>query len=372
MNLKCLLLSSDDKTVRVLRRVLGDLEVSLEHSPSPDDLIRGLTRQRFEAIIVDTTDTKDAAGVLRAVKAAPAHKRALAIVLVDSQVGLKEGFDMGAHFVLHKPLTVERAKSSFRAVRALMKRERRAQLRIPVQIPLECFGSTRYEAKTVDLGEGGMAVKFNTPTSRESVLRISFSLPGVADKLDIWGEMAWKGSRDTAGLRFRNLSPQHRGVLRDWLGRQFPDEVDAEPDDAPFVCHLTDLSLAACYLTTNTPFPMSTRIILSIRAAGLETRASGIVRISHPEFGMGVEFLQSSPEEQDQVRRMIETLCSSGASPEVHVEPDGLEPAPQDPTKAATPLSDDSLVNLFHQKAQLSPDAFVEEMQRQRQLQETS
>jgi DNA-binding response OmpR family regulator len=370
MNLKCLLLSSDDKTVRILRRVLGDLEISLDHCSDRDDLIRGLTRHRFEAIIVDATDTQDVVGVLRAVKAAPAHKRALAIALVESQVGLKEGFDMGAHFVLHKPLTVERAKSSFRAVRALMKRERRAQLRIPVQIPLECYGAARYGAKTVDLGEGGMAVKFESPTSRESVLRISFRLPGVADKLEIWGEMAWKGSRDTAGLRFRNLSPQQRGVLRDWLGRQLP-EAETEPDDAPFVCRLTDLSLAACYLTSTTPFPMSTRIILSIRAAGLETRASGIVRITHPEFGMGVEFLQSSPEEQDQVRRMIETLCSSGASPEVHVEPDGLEPAPQDPTQAPAPLSDDSLVNLFHQKAHLSADDFVEEMHRQRQLQET-
>jgi len=368
MNLKCLLLSSDDKTVRILRRVLDDLEIGLDHCSNPDDLIRGLTRHRFEAIIVDATNTGDAAGVLRAVKAAPTHKRALAILLVGSHVGLKAGFEMGAHFVLHKPLMVERAKSSFRAVRALMKRERRAQLRVPVQIPLECFGSTRHEAKTVDLCEGGMAVQFDAPKSKETLLRISFHLPGIAEKLQIWGEVAWESNRDTAGIRFRNMSAQQQAILREWLGRQLPE---AEPDDPPFVCHLTDLSLAACYLTSNTPFPISTRVILSIRAAGFETRASGIVRISHPESGMGIEFIQSSPEEQDQVRRMIETLCSSGASPEVNVEPDGLEPTPQGETDATAPLSDDSLVNLFHQKAHLSADAFVEEMHRQRQLQES-
>ena len=39
MNLKSLLLSSDEKTVRILRRVLSDLEITIEHfvvNPSPD------------------------------------------------------------------------------------------------------------------------------------------------------------------------------------------------------------------------------------------------------------------------------------------------------------------------------------------------
>src|SRR5208337_1341273 len=132
MSLKSLLLSSDEKTVRVLRRVLSDLEIDVECSCLADDAIRRITRQRFEAIIVDGADAEQASGVLRAAKAAPVNKRALGIVLVEASVGLKGGFEMGGHFVLHKPLTVERAKASFRAVRALMKRERRLQLRAAV------------------------------------------------------------------------------------------------------------------------------------------------------------------------------------------------------------------------------------------------
>ncbi len=53
MNLKSLLLSSDEKTVRILRRVLSDLEIGVEHCSATDDAIRRITRQRFEAIIVD-------------------------------------------------------------------------------------------------------------------------------------------------------------------------------------------------------------------------------------------------------------------------------------------------------------------------------
>jgi len=370
MNLKSLVLSSDDKTTRILRRVLSDLEIDIEHCSTSDQMIRRLTRDRFEAFIVDCSDTDAARSTLRAIKAAPVNKRALSIVLVESQIGLKGGFDMGAHFVLHKPLTVERAKSSFRAVRALMKRERRAQLRVPVQIALDCAGSLcRYRAKTLDLCEGGMAVQFDGQKPRESIFRFSFQLPGVDPKFEFLGEMAWQGDNDQVGVRFRDLPPQERLALRDWLNRQLPD---IGPDDPPIPCRLTDLSLAACYVTTSAPFPVSTRVILSIRAGGLEARVCGMVRIAHAEYGMGIEFLQSSPEYEDQLRPMVEILRSKdGAAPEVAVEPDGLETAPQDMT-ASTPASDDVLVKLFHQEAHLPVEAFLEQMQWQRQLEESS
>src|SRR5260370_34619166 len=149
MNLKSLLMSSDEKTVRVLRRVLSDMEIDVEHCTSGGAAIRRITRQRFEAIIVDGTNVEEANSVLQGAKAAPVNKRALTIVLVEFPLGLKGGFEMGAHFVLHKPLAVERAKASFRAVRALMKCERRTPTRVADAIPVTCISCTRSHPKTL-------------------------------------------------------------------------------------------------------------------------------------------------------------------------------------------------------------------------------
>ena len=367
MNLKCLLLSSDDKTVRILRRVLSDLEIVVDHCAAVDDGIRRITRHRFEAIIVDCASADEAANVLRAAKAAPVNKRALSIVLVESSVGMKGGFDMGAHFVLHKPLAVERAKGSFRAVRALMKRERRLQLRVPVQVPVECIGSGNYKACTLDLCEGGMAVKFTGRVAKEGSLRFALELPGMASKLEVWGEMAWEGNGDQAGVRFKNVTDDQRPALRTWLSTHLPEP---ESDDPPVLCRLTDLSLGGCYLTTSSPFPKSTRVILSMKTADLEVRAQAVVRITHPEFGMGVEFLKATTEQQEQVRRVIETLRASGESPELLVEPDGLETSPDE----AAPIThtDDSLVGLFRQPEHVSVEIFLQQMQQQRQVQTQS
>ncbi len=376
MNLKSLLMSSDEKTVRVLRRVLSDMEIDVEHCTSGGAAIRRITRQRFEAIIVDGTNAEEADSVLQGAKAAPVNKRALTIVLVEFPLGLKGGFEMGAHFVLHKPLAVERAKASFRAVRALMKCERRLQMRIAVQIPVECFGSARYKAKTLDLCEGGMAIQFCGRVAKENSLRFSLELPGTDKILEIAGEMAWEGKGDQAGVRFKDATDWQRNVLRRWMNSQLPEP---EQDDPPVNCRLTDLSLGGGYLTTNSPFPRGTRVFLKIKTANLEVRAGGLVLVAHPEFGMGVEFLQTTPEQRAQVLRLITTLRAGGdKSPELQVEPDGLEtPSFCDGVamfKSGTEGSSgkDALVELFRHKFQMPVEAFMEQMREQRQIESQS
>ncbi|MFY9647367.1 MAG: PilZ domain-containing protein [Terriglobales bacterium] len=376
MNLKSLLVSSDEKTVRVLRRVLSDLEIDVEHCVSVENAIRRITRQRFEAIIVDGANPAEAGRVLVGAKAAPVNKRALAIVLVEAAFGLKGGFELGAHFVLHKPFAVERAKSSFRAVRALMKRERRMQLRLPVQVPVECFGTSRYKAKTIDLCEGGMAIQFVGRSPKENALRFSLDLPGSAQSLEIHGEVAWGGSGDIAGVRFKDATDEQRGVLRRWLNSQLPEP---EQDDPPVASRLSDLSLGGCYLTTNSPFPRGTRVVLSAKIGDRELRASAIVLVAHPEFGMGVEFLRITGDQAEQAQEMIAILhANEDKRPEVQVAPDGLEPPSAEDSLAtlqtsATEISGaaDPLVDLFRQKFQVPVEVFLQQMREQRQALDT-
>src|SRR3954463_11565337 len=140
MSLKSLLLCSDEKIVRVLRRVLGDLDIEVELCSDSDAALRKLTRQRFEGIIADLSD-RGAIEVLRSARSAHCNKQAVAVAIVEPTIGLKAVFEIGAHFVLYKPVSSERAKSSFRAARALMKSERRRNVRVAVQLPVSLSNS---------------------------------------------------------------------------------------------------------------------------------------------------------------------------------------------------------------------------------------
>jgi len=154
---------SDEKIVRVLRRVLSDLEIGIEHCTEPDGAIRKLTRQRFEAVIVDCTDLKTATLVLKSARSAPCNKRAIAVAIMDGHTGLRSAFDMVPTSFLYKPVSSERAKSSFRAARALMKRERRRNTRIVIQVPVTLNNhqtGISQRVVTTDLSEGGWQSTF--------------------------------------------------------------------------------------------------------------------------------------------------------------------------------------------------------------------
>ena len=362
MGLKSLVLCSDEKVVRVLRRVLGDLDIDVELCPSADAALRKLTRQRFEAIIADCSDD-GAFDVLKSARNAPCNKQAVAVAIVEPVVGLKAVFEIGAHFVLYRPVSIERAKSSFRAARALMKSERRRNARVAVQIPVILRSSQaggNMKVMTIDLSEGGMAVALPREHRPRGQWQIAFTLPGTSSALEVPAEFAWEGSSKQAGLRFLQIAPEAARQLKDWLKQ---NSADAEQDDPPIRCQLTDLSLGGCYLEMPAPFPPSSLVTLSMRAAGVEVHVQGMVRVMHPEKGMGVEFTQATSEHRTALEKFLGILHENqGVMPELLVEPEGLQ------TDAAPPSSretDDPLLQLFCGES-LTPEQFHEALRKQR------
>src|ERR1700740_2902581 len=187
MSLKLLLLCSDQKIVRVLRRTLSALDIAAELCGDADDALRKLTRQRYEAIVVDCSD-EGCADVLRSARSAPCNKQAVAVAIVDPMIGLKALFESGAHFVLYKPVSSERAKSSFRAARALMKAERRRNTRVPVQTPVvmrNLQGGTNMRVTTTDLSEGGIAISYSGHRCPRGHWQLVFTLPGTQASLEL-------------------------------------------------------------------------------------------------------------------------------------------------------------------------------------------
>jgi len=83
---------------------------------------------------------------------------------------------------------------------------------------------------------------------------------------------------------------------------------------------LTDISAGACYLETAEPLPAGSPVLLSIRAAETESLLEGIVRVSHPRTGMGVEFTEAlTYDRRTLVEELIARLKSSREVPKIFV-----------------------------------------------------
>ena len=366
MALKALVLCSDERIVRVLRRTLGDLEISVELCLDSDAALRKLTRNRYEAIVVDCSGERSEE-VLHSARSAACNKHAVAVAIVEPIVGLKAVFEIGAHFVLYKPVTVEKAKSSFRAARALMKSERRRNARVAVEIPVimrNLSGGTNIKVTTVDLSEGGLAIHLPQGRRPASRWQLVFTLPGHNAPLEIPAVLAWEGSGAQAGVRFQQVPPETARLLREWLSRNSPE---VEEDDPPIRCQLTDLSLGGCYLESSSPFPPLSRVMLWMRAGEKEIRVHGVVRVMHPDRGMGVEFTQSTAEHCKAVEDLLRLLMENRElHPELLVEPEGLETSADAPRTRRSD-TDDPLLQLFYGES-LSVEAFQDALRRQRAL----
>ena len=197
---------------------------------------------------------------------------------------------------------------------------------------------------------------------------MKFTLPGSGKPVEVGAEFAWEGSGTQVGLRFQDPSPLVVGELREWLGRNSPE---IEKDDPPVRCQLLDLSLGGCYLEISSPFPISTRVTLSMRAAEVELKAEGVVRVMHPDRGMGVEFTQSTSEHRGLLEKFLSVLTENrNVMPELLVEPEGLETGkPQElRPHAATGDAEDALLALFRDQTSLPADSFLAELRKQRSV----
>jgi DNA-binding response OmpR family regulator len=360
MKLQALLLTPDEKIERVLRRVLGDLEINVDYCADTECALTKLTRERYEAVVVDCDEDDTAARVLKSVRSAARNKRAVAVAIIDTQKRVRGAFELGAHFVLYKPISAERAKTSFRAARALMKRERRRNTRIPIEIPVQLISAGgAVNTKTSDLGEGGLAIQATQRLENGTGMGIRLTLPGSEYQLEARGEIAWVNAGRSAGLRFTEISSIAQEKVKEWLENQAPD---LDVDDPPASCRLTDLSQAGCYVELAAPFPLRTKVTLSMGAAS-DSKVQGLVQVTHPEVGMGIEFLRRTPQQQQQLDSFIQALVSASSVPELFVQPEGLDTGENsiDPS-----LPPDPLTALFREKAELPADEFQRELQKQR------
>jgi CheY-like chemotaxis protein len=234
MALQSLLLSRDDDVIRVLRRVLSDLEIELEVCTGSEKAAEELARRKWDAVIIDCDDVHGALDVLRAVRQTPSNKTSTAFAIINGVTSVRGAFELGANLALEKPLTADRAKHSFRAVHGMMLQERRRYFRHPVDIAVtlkfevkEDHSQHEVLATALNLSEGGMAVKLKASVPAihmKTVAKVNFMLPGTRTWIETGGTVAWADAEGQAGIRFEN--PPYS--VKEHLARWFTEKMVGE------------------------------------------------------------------------------------------------------------------------------------------------
>jgi len=373
MTFQSLLVCKDEQATDVLTSVLAGFGLGVQCCGYPDALCR-LTEQKFDAVIVDYDDPHSAALVLQSAYQASAGHNPVTVALLGDKTKVRHVFGAGANFVLYKPVSQQQAEASLRAATALIKRERRRSFRVPVQLPvrLRVENGPEMEGILLDLSEDGLDVLAAQPLCPSATITARFSLPDQDDDLDVRGEVAWANPNGESGVRYVDLPENLRQTLKDWVAAHAA-ELPEDPEPVS-ECKLTDLSLGGCYVETESPFPERSGIVLCLKAADMEVQAEGMVRVMHPEFGMGIEFASGTAEQRDQVGNFIGFLTSRpGIVPQLLITPRALATHNSQDYRGSEGAEDsDLLLDLLTRGNALSQEEFLQELRQQRSSEEVA
>ncbi len=374
MTLLALLVSADDSASEILGRVLPACGIVAERVSDVSTAVYRLQQQRFDALVVDFTEPKDAVEVLEEAHRLNSANPPVTVALVSGMAKVRGILSLGAHFVLYKPIFEEKAKAGLRAVTALLKRERRRAYRVPVQAAAELTlpDGRKAEGILLDLSETGMDVLTAEPQTPGALLSVRFKLPDESLEIEAGGQVAWANPNGQTGVHFLDLNDEMKTQLGMWL-HAAAARVGAGAEETVPHCKLTDLSLGGCYVETDSPFPEYSLVDLCLRTGELAIHTEGMVRVAHPGYGMGVEFPSRTQEQRVQVEHLINFLRSTPSTMvELSVAPRSLaadisqferEPGSAD---NGPEILEDPLLELLRQGAEMQEDDFLAELRRQR------
>jgi AmiR/NasT family two-component response regulator len=355
-----LVVCPDSEGSQTLARVLNGMEISVEHSATLAEAAGRLAEERFDVVLVDCAEEAAAAELIAALHDDAAPVRTLVVAIVDTRNNVRDIFDRGASFALYKPITAERAASSLRAARGLMRGERRRKRRVPAATQASVSFATVEDASAplLNLSEEGAAIHSGNKMPPPCKVYLQFALPGQVSVVRLSGEVVWQDFHGRVGLRFAHVPQASRRVLDEWLhtnlaryqsssaakaARLLQTSIKVEPakparsapsaserrvqtrqscrlgaevsragDAAAQRCTLTDLSTGGGYLETTMPYEPGARAEIRVRTQELRLRLRATVQSCDPGFGMGVQFSLKTAEDREQVQRL---LASQGLQP---------------------------------------------------------
>jgi CheY-like chemotaxis protein len=229
MSLTSILVCLDDEAAQVLGRVLEELSIGVESCPDVNRAAMRMAQQRFDVAILDCDTHAEVTALLRDSRVSRLNDSTLAVAIVPGQETIKELFSLGVNFVLYKPVSYDRALSTLRAARSVMRKDKRRNSRAAVHThaTIDYANVEREKATLIDVAHDGMSVQFGKKLPPTSKVYFQFTLPEQSVPIRLSGQVVWQEWNGRAGVQFVDVPRASRRLLDEFLTVSL---ANAEPD----------------------------------------------------------------------------------------------------------------------------------------------
>jgi CheY-like chemotaxis protein len=219
MGLECLIVTCDPILLGHFQRSFGALGASIYLRQDAASAIELASRRHLDGIMIDCDDVLGGTNALAQMRNAPANKQTPFLAVVNGFTGAEAALDLGANFVLSKPIQQARLYSVLHTAIATMEREHRKYFRYEVDTPVllqNSLGQT-FGASMKNVSEGGLAIKLVRPVKLKGVVIVKFEIPSVETQtFRAKADVVWRDSF-MVGLRFVCVEQSSGVSLQSWL-----------------------------------------------------------------------------------------------------------------------------------------------------------
>ena len=219
MRLECLVVTRDPILLGHLQAGLGTHGAALDFRQDSVSAVELASRRHLDGLVIDCDDLPGGAAAIARVRSTPANQHTLIFAVVNGATSPEAALDLGANFVLSKPVQQLRLRSVLDAAIPKMEREHRRYFRFDVDLPVR-FRSPLGQpllAKMKNVSEGGLAIKLVDPIRLKGVVIVEFELPSVDPKtFQAKADVVWIDAF-VMGLRFLYFEKDSGSALQGWL-----------------------------------------------------------------------------------------------------------------------------------------------------------
>jgi len=157
MALECLLLTGDSALLCTIRAKFSEQGIELLVRKDAASAIEFSERRHLDGFVIDCDDVPQGKEALRSIPANPANKQSVMLAIVNGRTSVSEAFELGANFVLAKPIQDGRICAVLDTAVPKMEREHRRYFRHPVDLPIELqlYTGQSFRTKMQNISEGG-------------------------------------------------------------------------------------------------------------------------------------------------------------------------------------------------------------------------
>jgi PilZ domain len=223
---RALLVSRNIQTIEFLCLHMQKLAMHVETACDVESANRKLCHAKFEGVLIDLELGPEALQLLKKLRDLTSHKHAISFAIVGDE--LETGIECAANatFVLRRPFSAPAVIKMLRASYPLMFRERRRDYRhtIEMRTVIKADG-TEVTAGSINISETGIAIQSFTPLTIGAKVQLRIDLPGVAESLNVSGEVRWNDPKGRAGILFVEVPAKMSERLQIWLSERMTELV---------------------------------------------------------------------------------------------------------------------------------------------------